>query len=182
MNFLPTEIPEVMILEPRIFQDKRGFFIETYKQEVFKKNGIQFNFVQDNHSGSQAGVLRGLHYQLRYPQGKLLRVVKGEIFDVAVDLRRSSQSFGNWVGGYLSDENKRQMWIPPGFAHGFYVLSAWAELFYKATDYYSPEWERTILWNDPLLGIEWPITKEKPLLISDKDLQGCKFLEAEVYA
>ena len=138
-------------------------------------------FVQDNHSGSARGVLRGMHYQIRQPQGKLVRLVVGEIFDVAVDLRRSSSSFGRWVGARLSAEGRDQLWIPPGFAHGFYVLSAWAEVLYKATDYYAPEWERCLLWNDPRVGVEWPISEEAPPILSEKDSQGAPLSQAEAY-
>ena len=153
MNFTPTSIPEVLLIEPRVFGDERGFFMETFQQEKFFAAGIIYDFVQDNHSRSVKGTLRGLHYQLRHTQGKVVRAVVGEVFDVAVDLRRSSATFGQWAGVLLSAENKRQLWIPPGFGHGFYTVSDWAEVVYKATDFYSPADERSIIWNDPDIGI-----------------------------
>ncbi|MBY0528117.1 MAG: dTDP-4-dehydrorhamnose 3,5-epimerase [Gemmataceae bacterium] len=180
MQIVPTSIPEVVIVEPRVFADGRGFFLETYQQSRFAEVGIAGPFVQDNHSGSQQNVLRGLHYQVRQPQGKLVRAIAGTVFDVAVDLRRPSPTFGRWVGALLSAENKRQMWVPPGFAHGFYVVSAWAEVIYKVTDYWAPEWERTLLWNDPQLAIDWPLTAATPVL-APKDAQGKRLAEAEVY-
>jgi dTDP-4-dehydrorhamnose 3,5-epimerase len=181
MKFTPTSLPDVLLIEPRVFGDERGFFMETFQEKVFSDAGIGEKFVQDNHSGSQKGTLRGLHYQVRQAQGKLVRVVAGEIFDVAVDLRRDSPTFGKWEGACLSAKNKHQLWIPEGFAHGFYVLSDWAEVVYKATDYYAPEWERTLLWNDPELKIKWPLVERVDLLISQKDSQGIRFKEAEVY-
>ncbi len=177
MQFLQTHVPPVMILEPLIFGDERGFFLESYRANTFADAGIDYDFVQDNHSGSRQGTLRGLHYQIRQTQGKLVRVVKGEVFDVAVDLRRSSPTFGQWIGQILSSQNKLQIWIPPGFAHGFYVLSDWAELVYKATDYYAPAWERTLLWNDGDVGVQWPLLPELPLLVSEKDTQGQQLKE-----
>jgi dTDP-4-dehydrorhamnose 3,5-epimerase len=182
MEFEPTSIPDVIAIKPKVFGDERGFFMETYQAEQFAAAGIDFDFVQDNHSGSRRGVLRGLHYQIRNPQGKLVRVIAGEIFDVAVDLRRSSPTFGQWVGQCLSAENKLQLWIPPGFAHGFYVLSDWAELVYKATDLYAPEWERTLIWNDPAVGIHWPLPDEQAPGLSPKDIQGSPLASAETYA
>jgi dTDP-4-dehydrorhamnose 3,5-epimerase len=179
MKFTPTAIPDVLLIEPRVFGDSRGFFMETYQARLFTEAGIPTDFVQDNHSGSQQGILRGLHYQIRQAQGKLVRVVAGEVFDVVVDLRCKSPFFGKWVGMLLSAENKRQLWIPPGFAHGFYVLSNWAEFTYKATDFYAPEWERTLLWNDPDLGIEWPLINGQPPILSAKDAVGKRFDEAE---
>jgi dTDP-4-dehydrorhamnose 3,5-epimerase len=170
----------VILLEPRVFPDARGFFLESYQKQKFKEAGIDVEFVQDNHSKSCQGTLRGLHYQIQQPQGKLVRVVAGEVFDVAVDIRRSSPTFGHWVGDYLSAENKRLLWIPAGFAHGFYVTSTWAEVLYKATDYYAPQWERSLLWNDPLINISWPTHGREPIL-SSKDLEGKLLLEAEVY-
>jgi dTDP-4-dehydrorhamnose 3,5-epimerase len=155
--------------------------METYQQKIFAEHGITAQFVQDNHSGSRRGTLRGLHYQIQQAQGKLVRAVAGEIFDVAVDLRRSSPTFGQWVGEILSAENKRQLWIPPGFAHGFYVLSDWAEVVYKATDFYAPQWDRTLLWNDPQVGIDWPLMDGADLLISDKDRAGLTLAQAETY-
>lgn len=180
MKFIPTPLPGVLLIEPKLFQDERGFFLESYQKQHFSDAGIPFNFVQDNHSKSCQGVLRGLHYQIKQPQGKLLRVVVGEIYDVAVDLRKSSPSFGKWFGTYLSAENKQMLWVPPGFAHGFYVTSAQAELIYKATDYYAPQWERTLIWNDPEIHIEWPVQGEMPLL-SPRDEAGSSFAAAEVY-
>jgi dTDP-4-dehydrorhamnose 3,5-epimerase len=181
MNFTPTSIPDVIRIEPRVFGDARGFFMETYRDDQLAAAGITAHFVQDNHSGSQKNILRGLHYQIRQPQGKLVRVVSGEIFDVAVDLRRSSPTFGRWTGEILSIDNKRMLWIPSGFAHGFYVLSDRAEVLYKATDYYSPEWERTLLWNDPTLGIRWPIPPGTEPVLSAKDASGARLADAEVY-
>ena len=155
--------------------------METFHARGFKEFGLPEKFVQDNHSGSRQGILRGLHYQIRQAQGKLVRAVVGEIFDVAVDIRRSSPSFGQWVGTSLSGENRQQLWIPPGFAHGFYVLSEWAEVIYKVTDYYAPEWEKTLLWNDPEIGIEWPLIEGKPPILSDKDARGKSLSEAELF-
>ncbi|WP_414752657.1 dTDP-4-dehydrorhamnose 3,5-epimerase [Anabaena sp. CCY 9910] len=180
MDFIHTKIPDVVLLEPQVFTDSRGFFFESYNHQKFtEKLGITVNFVQDNHSFSQHNVLRGLHYQIIQPQGKLVRAVVGTIFDVAVDIRKSSPTFGQWVGYELSAENKRQLWIPPGFAHGFLVLSEVAEVIYKTTDYYAPGGDRTILWNDPDLAINWPL-KEPPIL-SAKDSQGQPLKSAEVY-
>lgn len=180
MKAIPTEIPDVLILEPRIFGDERGFFFESYNATRFRElTGFNGEFVQDNHSRSAQGVLRGLHYQIRQPQGKLVRVVAGEVYDVAVDLRRSSPTFGQWIGVTLSAENKRQLWIPAGFAHGFYVVSEMAEFLYKTTDYYAPEHERTLRWNDPQLGIDWPLASEPTL--STKDQHGIPFSSAEYF-
>lgn len=181
MHFTPTAIPDVILIEPQVFGDDRGFFMETYQQRKFAEGGITAGFVQDNHSGSQQGILRGLHYQLRQPQGKLVRVVAGEVFDVAVDLRRSSPSFGRWVGEVLSAANRRQLWIPPGFGHGFYVLSEWAEVVYKATDYYAPEWDRTLRWDDPAVGIDWPLIDGRQPGLSAKDAAGMLLGEAELF-
>jgi dTDP-4-dehydrorhamnose 3,5-epimerase len=162
-------LPEVLILEPRIFGDARGFFLESFNARAFAAaTGIEASFVQDNHSRSGKGVLRGLHYQILQPQGKLVRVVRGRVFDVAVDLRRSSPRFGQWAGAELSEDNHRQLWIPPGFAHGFLVLSESADFLYKTTDYYAPQHERSVLWNDPGIGIDWPLEGDEPLL-SAKD-------------
>ena len=155
--------------------------MESYQKERFAAAGISFDFVQDNHSASVQGVLRGLHYQIRQPQGKLVRAVVGEIYDVAVDIRRSSPTFGKWVGAVLSSENRNQLWVPPGFAHGFYVMSGRAEILYKATDYYAPQWERSLLWNDPALGIDWPVTGENFPILSGKDAQGVLLKDAEIY-
>lgn len=180
MNVIPTEIPEVSIIEPRVFGDDRGFFYESYNQRAFTdKAGIAADFVQDNHSRSQQNVLRGLHYQIQQPQGKLLRVIVGSVFDVAVDIRKSSPTFGKWISCLLSAENKRQVWVPPGFAHGFLVLSEAAEVLYKTTDYYAPQHERTLLWNDPDLAIAWPLSTEP--ILSAKDQAGQPLKKAEVY-
>ena len=181
MQFIPTAIPEVIIIKPQVYGDERGFFMETFHASRFAAAGIRADFVQDNHSGSRQGILRGLHYQVRQAQGKLVRAIAGEVFDVAVDLRRASPTFGRWMGQCLSAQNRRQVWIPPGFAHGFYVLSAWAEIIYKATDFYAPEWERTLLWNDPDLGIEWPILPGQAPLLSAKDVVGTPLRQADVY-
>lgn len=181
MDFKATKIPDVIIVEPTVHGDDRGFFFETYREENFAAAGIVGQFVQDNHSGSVQGTLRGLHYQIQQAQGKLLQVVNGEIFDVAVDLRRSSATFGKWVGEVLSADNKRQLWIPPGFAHGFYVLSEWTNVIYKTTDYYAPEWDRTIKWDDPGIGIEWPLLEGVPLHISEKDSSGILLKNADVF-
>jgi dTDP-4-dehydrorhamnose 3,5-epimerase len=181
MRFTKTDIPDVIIVDPKVFEDHRGFFMETWEARKFARAGIDVNFVQDNHSKSFQGTLRGLHYQIQHPQGKLVRVVAGEVFDVVVDLRRSSPTFGKWAGVYLSSENKRQIWVPPGFAHGFYVLSDSAEFIYKCTDFYAPEHERTILWNDQSLGIAWPILPDVPLRLSEKDERGIPFHLAEYY-
>lgn len=180
MQVTATAIPEVLIVEPKVFGDERGFFFESFNQRVWReKTGIERNFVQDNHSRSCRGVLRGLHYQIRRPQGKLVRVVLGEVFDVAVDLRRGSPTFGRWVGEILSGENKKQLWVPEGFGHGFLVLSDTADFLYRTTDYYAPEHERCIIWNDPHIGIEWPLAVAP--VLSAKDGSGCFFGEAEVY-
>ena len=182
MDFKTTDIPDVMLIEPKVFSDQRGFFMETYHLEEFNQNGVSFKFVQDNHSRSIQGVLRGLHYQVKRPQGKLIRVILGEVFDVAVDLRSSSPTFKKWLGVHLSAENKTQIWIPPGFAHGFYTLSNWAEMIYKTTDFYSPENERSVLWNDPEIGIDWQINSEKGLILSPKDMNASLLSQAEVFA
>jgi dTDP-4-dehydrorhamnose 3,5-epimerase len=179
MKFSTTSLSDVILIEPKVFGDSRGFFMETYNAGVFAQAGVQANFVQDNHSGSQKGILRGLHYQIRHAQGKLVRVVSGSVFDVVVDLRRSSPTFGKWMGMVLSAENKCQLWIPPGFAHGFYVMSDWAEFLYKVTDFYSPEWERTLAWDDSTLAIEWPLLDNHPPLLSAKDAVGKRFEETE---
>ncbi|WP_047550623.1 dTDP-4-dehydrorhamnose 3,5-epimerase [Methylotenera sp. G11] len=181
MKVTLTAIPEVLIVEPKVFGDNRGFFFESFNQAEFELAvGRQVNFVQDNHSRSVQNVLRGLHYQIQQPQGKLVRVVQGEVFDVAVDLRESSLTFGKWVGEILSADNKKQLWIPEGFAHGFVVLSETAEFLYKTTDYYAPEFERSIAWNDPAIGIQWPI-ECKPTL-SAKDQQAKTLAISESFA
>jgi len=181
MLFEPTSIPEVVLITPQVFGDDRGFFMETYQAQRFGTAGLPFIYVQDNHSSSQHGTLRGLHYQIRQPQGKLVRVIAGEIFDVSVDMRRSSATFKKWVGSYLSAENKHQLWVPPGFAHGFYVLSDRVELVYKATDYYAPQWERTLLWSDPAIGIAWPLHNDVAPILSSKDQNGIPLAQAETY-
>lgn len=182
MKVIPTALPEVLILEPQVFGDERGFFYESFNARRFSElAGVQRDFVQDNHSRSQRGVLRGLHYQLQQAQGKLVRVSAGEVYDVAVDVRRSSPTFGRWVGAHLSAENKRQMWVPEGFAHGFLVLSEFAEFLYKTTDYYAPAHERCIRWDDPALAIGWPLDGLAPQL-SAKDQQGLSLADAETFA
>ncbi len=180
MNVTTTEIPDVLILEPKVFGDDRGFFYESFNARRFEElTGVKRQFVQDNHSRSARNVLRGLHYQIQNPQGKLVRVVSGEVFDVAVDLRKQSPTFGRWVGVTLSAENKRQLWVPEGFAHGFVVTSEYAEFLYKTTDYWYAEHERSIAWNDPHIGIQWPITGQPALSV--KDAAGVSFESAEVY-
>jgi len=179
MKVQATQIAGVLIVEPDVFGDDRGFFLESFNEREMRKIGIDAHFVQDNHSRSQRNVLRGLHYQIHQPQGKLVRVVRGTVFDVTVDLRRGSPSFGKWVGVELSAENKRMFWMPPGMAHGFVVLSDSEDFLYKATDYYAPEFEHTILWNDPDLGIQWPLASEP--VLSAKDAAGLLFRVAEVF-
>jgi dTDP-4-dehydrorhamnose 3,5-epimerase len=181
MEFHSTAIKEVLVVTPDVKSDQRGFFLESYRQEEYRAAGIPGPFVQDNHSGSKRGVLRGLHFQTLPPQGKLVRAVTGEVFDVAVDLRKSSPTFGRWVGEYLSAENARQLWIPAGFAHGFYVRSSWADLLYKVTDYYSPEGDRTLRWDDPALGIRWPLLDGAAPILSEKDRLGKLLSEAELF-
>ena len=181
MKAIPTAIPDVLIIEPKVFGDERGFFFESFNQAKFEAAiGKQVLFVQDNHSRSAKGVLRGLHYQIQQPQGKLVRVVQGEVFDAVVDIRKSSPTFGLWVGSILSAENKKQLWMPTGFAHGFVVLSDTAEFLYKTTDYYAPAFERCIAWNDPTIGIQWPIQGAPAL--SAKDLIGNGLAQAECFA
>lgn len=175
-----VDIPGLAVLEPKVFGDARGFFFESYNKRAFREQtGVDAEFVQDNHSRSSKGVLRGLHYQIRQPQGKLVRVVRGAVFDVAVDIRRSSPTFGRWLGLELSDENQRQLWIPPGFAHGFVVLSDSADFLYKTTDYYAPEHERCIAWDDPSIGIDWPKTITP--VLSEKDRRGLSLSAAELF-
>lgn len=181
MNYIRLSLPDVILIEPQVFGDHRGFFMETFRDDEFKKHLSCESFVQDNHSKSGQGILRGLHYQIQHPQGKLLRVIFGEVFDVAVDLRRSSPFFGKWAGQILSSENKNMLWVPPGFAHGFYVISDEAEFVYKCTDYYAPEYERSILWNDPAIGIDWPIIPGTTPVLSQKDEKGLHLKEAEVF-
>ena len=180
MQATPTIIPEVLILEPKVFGDDRGFFFESFNAKTFEQaTGLKREFVQDNHSKSAKNVLRGLHYQIQNPQGKLVRVTQGEVFDVAVDLRKSSKTFGHWVGQILCAESKLQLWIPPGFAHGFLTLSETAEFLYKTTDYYAPEYERSLLWNDPALGIEWPFEGDPKL--AAKDAAAKRLFETETF-
>jgi dTDP-4-dehydrorhamnose 3,5-epimerase len=181
LKVTPTSIPSVLIIEPKVFGDDRGFFFESFNQRAFNQaTCLDVNFVQDNHSRSSKGVLRGLHYQIQQPQGKLVRVVRGSVFDVTVDLRKSSPTFGQWVGMELTEDNHCQLWIPPGFAHGFYVLSDSADFLYKTTDYYAPEFECSLVWNDPAIGIVWPIDTQ--LIISAKDAQGMSLADAAVFS
>ena len=181
MKVTPTAIADVLIVEPKVFSDARGFFFESFHQKAFNSaTGLNLNFVQDNHSQSAKGVLRGLHYQVRYPQGKLVREVHGSVFDVAVDLRRRSPTFGKWVGVELSQSNCRQLWVPPGFAHGFLVASESADVLYKTTAYYEPQYERCIIWSDPSIAINWPIDQEPCLAAKDK--AGNSFINAENFA
>ena len=179
MQFHPTDVPDVLTIDPVVYGDHRGFFLETYHQKKFADAGLDVEFVQDNFSRSTKGILRGLHYQIRQPQGKLVRAMQGEIFDVAVDVRRSSPTFGRWVGVLLSGENHRWVYVPPGFAHGFYVLSETADVYYKCTDLYAPEHERTVLWNDPQVDVDWPISGEP--ILSEKDMRGVPLSEAECF-
>ena len=180
MRIITSSIPDVLLLESTVHGDDRGYFMETWRNSVFEEQGLDINFVQDNQSKSSRGTLRGLHYQLEFPQGKLVRVVSGEVFDVVVDLRKDSPSFGKWVGAMLSAENKKQLWVPPGFAHGFYVSSESAELLYKCTEYYHPEDEYSLLWSDETLAINWQLLDSTPLL-SDKDRHAKPLTEAPVY-
>jgi dTDP-4-dehydrorhamnose 3,5-epimerase len=180
MQFTRLAIPEVVLLTPKVFGDERGFFMETFRQDQFEQHCGNYKFVQDNHSSSGKGILRGLHYQHQQPQGKLVRVTRGEVFDVAVDMRRSSPTFGRWVGAYLSDSNKQLLWVPPGFAHGFYVTSDIAEFQYKCTDYYNPADEYSLLWNDPTVSVEWPLHADGPML-SAKDQGGKLFNECPAF-
>ncbi len=180
MNIVPTSLTDVFVIEPKVFGDARGFFFESFNARVFSElTGVTAEFVQDNHSRSAQNVLRGLHYQIQQAQGKLVRATLGEVYDVVLDIRKSSPTFGKWEGFHLSAENKRQVWIPPGFAHGFVVLSEVAEFLYKTTDYWAPQYERSILWNDPALGIDWPIIGDP--LLSGKDKEGVLLANAEVF-
>ena len=181
MNCIDTEIPDVKILQPKVFGDERGFFMETFRNDWFRQNIADVTFVQDNHSKSSAGILRGLHYQRLNTQGKLVRVTSGEVYDVAVDMRKSSPTYGQHVGIVLSGENKRQLWVPEGFAHGFYVISESAEFVYKCTDYYAPEHEVSLLWNDPALNIQWPLVDGKSPLLAAKDEAGLLFKDAPMF-
>jgi dTDP-4-dehydrorhamnose 3,5-epimerase len=180
MKFTPLSICDVILVEPQVFGDERGFFMETFRSAQFADHGISLPFVQDNHSGSRQSTLRGLHYQVEHIQGKLVRVISGDIFDVVVDIRRSSPTFGKWVSCILSSANHLQLWVPPGFAHGFLVTSEWAEVVYKTTDYYDPNSERTLLWNDPTLGIDWPLQVNLPTL-SNKDTKGIPLQDCETF-
>ena len=181
MHYTKQSIPDIILMEPEVFGDHRGFFMETFREEDFQKNITRVSFVQDNHSKSTQGILRGLHYQIKHPQGKLVRVISGEVFDVAVDLRKTSAFFGRWTGTTLSAENNKILWIPPGFAHGFYVVSPEAEFIYKCTDYYAPEHERSILWNDPAIAVEWPIPPGTTPILSKKDTHALTLASAEVF-
>jgi len=181
MEFVPTRLPDVLVIRPKVYEDPRGFFMDTWHRKLFQQAGIGASFVQDSHSGSVVGTIRGLHYQIRQAQGKLVRVVCGEAYDVAVDIRKSSPDFGQWTGEVLSAENRKLLWIPPGFAHGFLVLSDTAEFEYKCTDYYAPEHERTLQWDDPDIGIDWPLSEQELPILSQKDLAGLPLKDAEVY-
>lgn len=182
MEFTATQIPEVIVIDPVVYEDARGFFMDTWQEQRFHDAGIDASFVQDSHSRSSHGALRGLHYQVSQPQGKLIRVIHGEAFDVAVDIRKSSPTFGQWVGEVLSAGNRKLIWIPPGFAHGFLVLSEFADFEYKLTDFYAPEHERSIRWDDPDIAIEWPLADGQEPLLSEKDAAGLPLASAEVYA
>jgi len=187
MKYTPLNIPDIVLIQPQVFGDHRGFFMETFREDEFNQKvaggtkAVPVNFVQDNHSRSGQGILRGLHYQIKKSQGKLVRVISGEVFDVAVDIRKSSPFFGKWSGAVLSAENKKMLWVPPGFAHGFYVLSKAAEFVYKCTDYYAPEHERCIRWDDPGIAIDWPIVPGVSPILSQKDEQGLSLEKAEVF-
>lgn len=181
MQFIPLAVPEVVLIHPQVFSDTRGFFMETWHAKRFAEAGIDTTFVQDNHSKSRRGILRGLHYQIQQPQGKLVRVIAGEVFDVAVDLRRNAPTFGRWVGASLSADNKHMLWVPPGFAHGFCVLSESAEFVYKCTDFYAPEHERSLRWDDPELAIKWPLVRDEAPLLSPKDATAPLLKDAEHY-
>ena len=181
MKFTETKIPDVIVVEPDVFGDNRGFFMEAWHAEKFAAGGIAADFVQDNQSRSVQGILRGLHYQITKPQGKLVRVLSGEVFDVAVDLRKNSATFGQWVGLRLNAENKKMLWVPPGFAHGFYVISQQADFFYKCSDFYAPEYERAIRWDDPDLGIDWPLVEGNAPVLAPKDAAAAAFKDAEYF-
>lgn len=181
MKITETRIPDVKLIEPKVFGDERGFFMETWNNKAFREAGINATFVQDNHSRSVKNTLRGMHYQIKQPQGKLVRVTRGEVFDVAVDLRTSSPTFGQWVGEYLSEDNNRMLWVPPGFAHGFLVTSDTADFQYKCTDFYAPQYERSIHWADDELAIEWPLGESVEPIVSQKDGQAVAFVQAEKY-
>ncbi len=182
MKYTALDIPDVVLIEPQVFGDHRGFFMETFREDEFNSTIANTHFVQDNHSKSAQGILRGLHYQIEQSQGKLVRVISGDVFDVAVDIRKNSKTFGKWVGTILSSENNHMLWVPPGFAHGFYVLSKTAEFVYKCTDYYAPEYERSILWNDSSINIDWPIISGLSPILSEKDEMASSLKNAEVFA
>lgn len=182
MEFQPTEIPDVVLIRPKVFGDARGYFMEAWEKRKFAAAGLDLEFVQDNHSHSARHILRGLHYQIEQPQGKLVRVVGGTVFDVAVDIRRSSPSFGRWVGTVLSEDNHHMLWVPPGFAHGYLVLSDSAEFLYKVTDYWAPQHERAIRWNDPEIAVRWPLPPGAEPIVSAKDAAALSFREAEVFS
>lgn len=181
MEIKPLEISDVLLLRPQVYVDKRGFFAEIFQANRFAQAGLPSQFVQENHSGSHRHTLRGMHYQIQQAQGKLISVIVGDVFDVAVDLRKSSDTFGKWVGVHLSSEKREHVWVPVGFAHGFFVLSEWAEVIYRVTDTYAPEWERTLIWDDPDVAIRWPIPDEQSPQLSSKDLAGLKLSEADIY-
>ncbi|WP_372737905.1 dTDP-4-dehydrorhamnose 3,5-epimerase [Neptunomonas sp.] len=181
MQYQPLSIPDVVLITPKVFGDERGFFMETFRDDDFRSHCADVNFVQDNHSTSHQGILRGMHYQTQHTQGKLLRVISGVVFDVAVDMRRDSSSFGEWVGVHLSSENKEMLWVPPGFAHGFYVVSDTAEFVYKCTDYYAPEYEVQLRWDDPTVAIQWPLINGELPQLSVKDAQGLTLAKAPTY-
>lgn len=181
MKIIETAIPDVKIIQPTVFGDKRGYFMETWSEQHFVEAGLEINFIQDNHSHSSQGILRGLHYQIKHSQGKLVRVVTGKVFDVAVDIRQDSSTFGQWVGVVLSDENHQMLWVPPGFAHGFYVMSEQADFLYKCTDIYAPKYERCIKWDDDEIGIEWPLVENQQPLLSEKDQEGLRLSVADVF-
>jgi dTDP-4-dehydrorhamnose 3,5-epimerase len=180
MEITKTSIQDILIIHPKVFEDERGYFFEVFQAQKYTSFGLKASFIQDNQSGSKKGVLRGLHYQIQKPQGKLIRVINGEVFDVAVDIRKSSPTYGKWIGTVLSSDNKIQIWIPPGFAHGFYVTSDVGEIVYKTTEVYAPEFERTIIWSDPDIGIKWPLSNVDPI-ISPKDANGKFLRDAEIY-
>ncbi len=182
MRFVSTTIPDAFIIEPHVIEDGRGFFMETWHRKKFLEIGIDTNFKQNNHSKTSKGIIRGLHYQIQQTQGKLVQVIKGEIFDVIVDLRYSQPSFGKWISVILSEENRKMLWVPEGFAHGFYVLSETAEIFYYCTDYYAKKYERTLLWNDPAVGIEWPLFDDKQPSLSEKDSKGSLLKNAHIFS
>ncbi|EKA7352309.1 dTDP-4-dehydrorhamnose 3,5-epimerase [Vibrio vulnificus] len=181
MKVVDTAIPDVKIIEPQVFGDERGFFLETFRESWFREHVANVTFVQDNHSKSRKGILRGMHYQTEQTQGKLVRVTQGEVYDVAIDMRKNSATFGKWVGVLLNAENKRQLWVPEGFAHGFYVTTETAEFVYKCTDYYAPQYEQSVLWNDPALGIDWPISNINEVQLSAKDEAGLLFKDAPYF-